>query len=953
MHRLGQLLARRDVAALVVAVVVVLSAIGGWLAQDIRHEDDLLAFLPADNPEIASFREINERFGGLDVAIVGVEVGDAYDGATLRRLDGLTAALLAMPELDHVLSLANVDDFAPDPMGGIRTSRLVEQVPGSPEASAALRERVQAREHVVGTLVSHDGTALVVYAFPAFGADTRATATAIQHAAQASFPGAPLHLGGAPFISQYIYDTTQADMARLTPWAVIAIVVILLVAFRNVRAVALGLLSTGAGILAVYATMSVLDMPLNVVLGAMPVILFAVGSAYAIHMLARYSVHRQALPLEEAVAKTVGHTGPVVLTAGLTTAAGLGSFVMMDITPLRQFGALTALGVGVTLLLSVTFVPAVVTLMNLKPRAVGSGPIGRGLAHEVALIGRHRVTAAFLLMLALGAAAALMTRVDDRLDQSAFYDPGSDPDRADRFLRERFGGASFVQIEVAGDLSDPAALRAVRQLSDRIALVDGVHRVQHVGDVVASVNAAMEGVARIPDNAAQVGLLYGFLTGNPAVRQLVDQDRTRALVHVRLSTADVDATERALDAIEAIVADDATTAWRVSAPDAEGAEAQREALVIDRVRALLVPLGRVTGSRVRDAIRIPAPRVSASDARAGLALWLQGGESMVPLDAEAARVVAAASIDAESIAGRGPRDEAALERAIPAALTAAGITLDDASVADLVWSVQTPATEIVRDLKTRALADAALLHIGLPALQGLDPGTRGRLRDAVAAALVDLSLPQVALPMAPAADADGTLAYVVSGTPVLHRGLSRSTRNNQRASLGFALVTVAVLLAIRFRNPLSGLLAAAPTGAALLVVYGGMGLMDIRLDIGTSMLASIVIGAGVDYGVHMLSAWHAREGEPVVAGAVRAASRAGGAIWTNALAVAAGFFVLTLGDARPLKNVGGLTAAAMIVAAGCTFVVLPLLGRRRQYDRTADESDPADPLTLPPLERSP
>jgi uncharacterized protein len=948
MHRLGQLLARRDVAALVVAVVVVLSGIAGWLAQDIRHEDDLMAFLPADNPEIASFRAINERFGGLDVAIVGIAVDDAYDGDTLQRLDGLTAALLAMPELDHVLSLANVDDFAPDPMGGIRTSLLVEQVPDSPEASAALREMVQAREHVLGTLVSHDGTALVIYAFPAFGADTRATATAIQHAAHASFPDAQLHLGGAPFISQYIYDTTQADMARLTPWAVIAIVVILLVAFRNVRAVALGLISTGAGILAVYATMSVLDMPLNVVLGAMPVILFAVGSAYAIHMLARYSVHAQALPIGEAVAKTVGHTGPVVLTAGLTTAAGLGSFVMMDITPLRQFGALTALGVAVTLLLSVTFVPAVVTLLQLKPRAVGSGPIGRGLAREVALIGRHRVSAAFFLMLVLGGAAALMTRVDDRLDQSAFYDPGSAPEQADRFLRERFGGASFVQIEVAGDLSDPAALRAVRQLSDRIALVDGVHRVQHVGDVVASVNQAMEGVARIPDNGAQAGLLYGFLTGNPAVRQLVDQDRTRALVHVRLSTPDVDATERALDAIEAIVAEDATTSWRMAGREDDGAAAQREALVIDRVRALLVPHGRVTGSRVRDAIRTEAPEIEAADAQAALAAWLQGGESMVPLEADAAQVVAAASID-----GSGPRDEAALWVAIPAALAAAGISLDEASVGDLVWSVQTPSAEIVRDLRTRALADAALRHIDLPALVGVDAGTHGRLRDAVAAALVDLSLPQVAVPQAAGVEGDGALAYVVSGTPVLHRGLSRSTRNNQRASLGFALVTVAVLLAIRFRNPLSGLLAAAPTGAALLVVYGGMGLMDIRLDIGTSMLASIVIGAGVDYGVHMLSAWHAREGEPVVAGAVRAASRAGGAIWTNALAVAAGFFVLTLGDARPLKNVGGLTAAAMIVAAGCTFVVLPLLGRRRQYDRTADENDPADPQTLPPLERSP
>jgi predicted RND superfamily exporter protein len=48
--------------------------------------------------------------------------------------------------------------------------------------------------------------------------------------------------------------------------------------------------------------------------------------------------------------------------------------------------------------------------------------------------------------------------------------------------------------------------------------------------------------------------------------------------------------------------------------------------------------------------------------------------------------------------------------------------------------------------------------------------------------------------------------------------------------------------------------------------------------------------------------------------------------------VAMGFYVLTLGDARPLRNVGGLTAVAMIVAALATFVVIPVLANRRRYN---------------------
>ena len=59
--------------------------------------------------------------------------------------------------------------------------------------------------------------------------------------------------------------------------------------------------------------------------------------------------------------------------------------------------------------------------------------------------------------------------------------------------------------------------------------------------------------------------------------------------------------------------------------------------------------------------------------------------------------------------------------------------------------------------------------------------------------------------------------------------------------------------------------------------------------------------------------------------------------------MAVGFFVLTLGDARPLKNVGGLTAAAMIAASIATFIVCPLLARKHRYAPGADAPDPAGP----------
>ena len=67
-----------------------------------------------------------------------------------------------------------------------------------------------------------------------------------------------------------------------------------------------------------------------------------------------------------------------------------------------------------------------------------------------------------------------------------------------------------------------------------------------------------------------------------------------------------------------------------------------------------------------------------------------------------------------------------------------------------------------------------------------------------------------------------------------------------------------------------------------------------------------------------------------------AVAATGTAIWTNALMVAAGFYLLTLGEARTLQNVGGLTAAAMLVAALSTFAAVPALLPRSVKSRPPD-----------------
>ena len=150
-----------------------------------------------------------------------------------------------------------------------------------------MRAKVLSREHIRGSLVSDDGTAVVLVAFAAYRADPQQVAGDIERIVLGEFEPDTVYWGGAPFISTYIFQTTQADLACLSLWAVAAILLIMVFAFRDLVGTLLGLASTGVGILVSRASMVIFDEPLNIVLGSMPIILFAVGSAYGIHILSR------------------------------------------------------------------------------------------------------------------------------------------------------------------------------------------------------------------------------------------------------------------------------------------------------------------------------------------------------------------------------------------------------------------------------------------------------------------------------------------------------------------------------------------------------------------------------------------------------------------------------------------------------------------------------------------
>lgn len=149
---------------------------------------------------------------------------------------------------------------------------------------------------------------------------------------------------------------------------------------------------------------------------------------------------------------------------------------------------------------------------------------------------------------------------------------------------------------------------------------------------------------------------------------------------------------------------------------------------------------------------------------------------------------------------------------------------------------------------------------------------------------------------------------------------------SQLESLGLALVVIAGLLMLIFRSVRRGLLGLLPLVLTVLMVFALLSLFGVFLDAVTALIASIVLGIGIDYSVHFLWRYEAfrRDGKSAEEAIGRTMETSGRAIVFNSIAVAVGFLVLLASSFWPVMHIGWIVAANMLIAAALTLTLLPV-----------------------------
>jgi predicted RND superfamily exporter protein len=170
-------------------------------------------------------------------------------------------------------------------------------------------------------------------------------------------------------------------------------------------------------------------------------------------------------------------------------------------------------------------------------------------------------------------------------------------------------------------------------------------------------------------------------------------------------------------------------------------------------------------------------------------------------------------------------------------------------------------------------------------------------------------------------------AALVSGPLVVVSRMIDEIRDTQIGSFGSAMLLVGALAALCLRSLPLALLAMVPTTLPVLLTLGAMGALGVPLDVGTAMVAAVVLGLGVDEALHLLSAYRRMredglEREPAIERALREVGRP---LLTSAAALGLGFLVLVFVPWKSLASFGAVSVVAIAASLLADLLVLPAL----------------------------
>ena len=496
-------------------------------ARNLTLETDYRVYFSEGNPQLVAFDEIQDIYNKSDsvLFVLEPEDGTVFTPKTLEAIQLLTEKAWKIPYSSRVDSITNfqytqadeddliVADLVINPQVSTEEIEKIKQV--ALHEPLLVNRLVSSKGHVSGINVTLQLPGKDPFESTEVATSVRLLAAEIEK----SYPDIKIHLTGMAMFTNAFVESAMNDNKTLVPLMYTIVILVLFISLRSFSATFSVIILIIFSVISALGIVGWLGWYLTSTSAIAPTIILTMAIADCVHILAT-QLHNMRIGHEKKKAiqeSLLINFHPVFLTS-ITTAIGFLSMNFSDAPPFRDLGNIVAIGVMLAWLFSITFLPALMTLLpiKVKPKDELDNSLMENLSEWVikyrkSLLIFNGIIA--LVMISLVPKNELNDEFVNYFDKSTEFRQSTD------FLNENMGGLYTLEFSIhangTGAISEPKFLQNVQQLIDWLATQPEVIHTNTITDTFKRLNKNMHGDNeewyRLPEKrelAAQYLLLY-------------------------------------------------------------------------------------------------------------------------------------------------------------------------------------------------------------------------------------------------------------------------------------------------------------------------------------------------------------------------------------------------------------------------------------------------------------
>lgn len=917
----------------IIGVCLAITAFLGIALKDIKLDNSIRQYFPQKHPSYTRLINTEDTFGSTVVIGVSLETdkGSIITPENVARIDRITTQIEKLSDVDKVDSLTNID-YVYGQDGALVAGNLIGVDRGADgllpvltdDQIETIKQRVSEWSDMYNRVILSDNnqaTQMQVTLKANNHPDPNVKHEAdevvrqrmldqIRQIANKETEGGNLKVifYGDPVLTESSKSFMLSDLVSLIPLVVLVVLLTLFFSFKTLDGTLLPLIAVLMATIWTCGFMAMFKFTFTIVTSIIPVALIACGSAYGIHVLTHYYIaldnFKGTMTKEahkEIIISGLKDVWTAVFLAALTTVIGFISLVTSPIAPLHSFAIFTALGIAFSLILAVTFIPA---LLMVKPlNKIGSkskhmeemtrrvrAKMEESAAKLSAKSGRKYTgadsdpstlysiyrfccgtkprMAIFCVFIVLFSGIGLSKlHVDTSLIN---YFPEDCQMRQDiKYVDNRFAGTNSFYILVSGPAEKDDKGNVVKDEKGNPVLVAGSMVKPEILEPIDNMQEYLE------KKYEGVGKIVSFTTFIKRMNQVMHIPQEGNYVTVSQPTASSSSDDFGSDdfgssdfgnSAESVPAAAPAVPVDFVDPNIEHVkELSKPMTTKDGLDMLAAAYAEAGGKKatIQDIVNILEKKVNYN----GVSYYeIPYNVKKYPV---ATREQLSDLVSQYLLLFSGSLDRFANNPLQPSCL------------------------RIQVQFRSHSTEEMGLL------IKDVKEYTKHHFPEGYT---VDFTGP-------------GEMEYTMTDMVV----------SSQVQSLVLSLMSVFIVIAISFRSGWAGLLGAIPLAFAIILNYMTMGFAGINLDLVTSIIASVAVGVGIDYTIHFLETYRAERAlsNDVELVAKRTFKKSGVGIITNALAVGLGFLVLYFSKFVVLRYIGVLVAIVMFTSSALAMTVIP------------------------------